>query len=262
MGSGKLWIGIGVVVGVARRPDPETAAREHVPHRVEVRSAEPHRVRRQVRVARVDHAHRGRHEEVGVEHHLAPDRVADRAAEGEVRRAPDLAVGVDLRADDVVADVGVVQRAVVHPVVSWYSVLGTPAGHPRADRERVLTADRNEPVRVQVLHRDEVRPGLAHRAGLEPGEPGVRPADHPVRDRVRVLVPDHAHVEVAIDAGRVEVAGDRLPQVHVRVGRQPILGRDLVGVVAGREPGRPAGDPAGLRAADLPDRGPCRRDRS
>ena len=38
---------------------------------------------------------------------------------------------------------------------------------------------------------------------------------------MRVLVPDHGHVEVAVDARRVEGAGDRLPQVHVRDRRLP-----------------------------------------
>ena len=56
---------------------------------------------------------------------------------------------------------------------------------------------------------------------------------------MRVLVADHRHVVVAVDAGRVERARDRLPEVHVGGRRDAVGRRDLVGVVARREAGGP-----------------------
>ena len=68
---------------------------------------------------------------------------------------------------------------------------------------------------VELLDRHQVAGRLAHRARVVAGA-AVALADHAVLDHVAVLVADHARVEVAVDAGRVERAGDRLPQVHVR----------------------------------------------
>ena len=60
---------------------------------------------------------------------------------------------------------------------------------------------------------------LAHGARVVTG-PEAALADHPVLDHVAVLVADHAHVVVTVDAGRIERARQRLPHVHVGDGRQ------------------------------------------
>ena len=73
---------------------------------------------------------------------------------------------------------------------------------------------------------------------------------------MRVLVRDHRHVVVAVHAGRVEGARDRLPQVHVRDRRLAVGRRELVGVVAGGEAGRAAADAAGLGVAAARGRSP------
>ena len=104
-----------------------------------------------------------------------------------------------------------------------------PVTYPPVDERRVARCP--EPVLEQVLGRGQVAPGLAHRAALEAADAGVRTGDHPVGDRVRVLVPDHGHVVVAVDARRVRRAGLRLPEEHVRGRRQAVARRALVGVV-------------------------------
>ena len=229
---------IEVLVAVAARRLPEAALGEGVPHDVEVDAVVAELVGGQDRVAGVEHAHvPGRHQQPGVEHELHPAATPavavaadERLPDVVVGRAPDLAVGVDLRAlraqrvvaDEVVADVGVVERAVVHPEVADAGHL--VAGHVRSDRERVLAADRREAALVQVLGRHQVRPALAHGLRLVAGQAGARAAHHAVGDRVAVLVADHRHVVVAVHARGVEAGGDRLPEVHVR-DRQQAVGR-------------------------------------
>ena len=127
LGTGSVSFGAG-----GRAFSPEAAARERVPQQVLVGAAEAHHVGGQHRVAGVEHAdaappsagrrrrragssggcpgmRRGRRA-VGagpLERWRCRAAVLgdQRLADGEVRRAPDLAVGVDLRAGDVVADV-------------------------------------------------------------------------------------------------------------------------------------------------------------
>src|SRR6266545_584185 len=152
-------------------------------------------------------------------------------------------------AGDVVADVGVVERVAVQAVVA--DARDLVAGHVGADGEAVLAVDRHEAVLVEVLHGVQVGPGLAHGPGLRPSQPDVRPTDHAVADGVGVLVADHRHVVVTVDARRVEGGGDRLPQVHVGDRGDAVRRGDLVGVVAGGEVRRPADDAAGLRVALL-----------
>src|SRR5690606_40495523 len=96
-----------------------------------------------------------------------------------VDSTPDLAVGVHLRAGDVVPHRTEVQRADVdvparlreltggregHVVVA--DTADRVAGHVRADGPRVGRAGQ-QTVLVEVLGRDEVRPALAHGAGVE-----------------------------------------------------------------------------------------------
>ena len=143
-------------------------------------------------------------------------RLDQRLADVVVGRRPDLAVGVHLRAPDadpclvareVVADVRVVERAHVHAVVADPRHL--VAGHVRADGERVLVAERDECLRVEELGSGEVGPALAHAAGLVAREACVGAGDHAVRDQVPVLVRDHRHVVVAVDARPIEARRDR-----------------------------------------------------
>ena len=242
-----------------------------------------------MRVARVDHAHRpARHQQPGVEHELRPApvpralgdrqvacearllepdvagrelvvvRLDQRLADVVVRRRPDLAVSVHLRAlragaalvaGEVVADVRVVERACVHAVVA--DARDLVAGDVRTDGERVLVGNRDERLRVEELGRGLIRPALAHRAGLIPRQTGVRPGDHAVRDHVRVLVCDHGHVVVAVDAWSVEARRNRLPEEHVRHRHEAVVRCELVRVVARREHGRPADDAAGLSVSVL-----------
>ena len=103
----------------------------------------------------------------------------------------------------------------------------------------------------QVLAGRQVTPGLAHRAALLGGDALVGPADHPVADRVGVLVADDAHVEAAVGAGGVERAGERLEEVLVGDAGDAVLQRDLVGVVAAEERRLAAGEGTGLHVADL-----------
>jgi hypothetical protein len=71
------------------------------------------------------------------------------------------------------------------------------AGREGADDVGALAVRRHVPVLVQVLHRVEVAERLPHRAGVEARPVGPL-ADHPVLDRVAVLVADHGHVVVAV----------------------------------------------------------------
>src|SRR5262249_29691834 len=123
-------------------------------------------------------------------------------------RVPDLAVRVHLLADQIEGDVAVVQRTLAEVVVPDAD-LGVPGDVTTGDDERVTA--RLEAVLVQVLHRELVRSGLVHRAGLLPAPALVRAGDGPAGDRVRVLVSDHRLVEVAVHARGVEAARDRLP---------------------------------------------------
>ena len=69
----------------------------------------------------------------------------------------------------------------------------------------------------QVLERVEVAERLFHPAGVVALARADALADHAVLDRVAVLVADHGHVVVAVDARGVERAGERLPEEHVRL---------------------------------------------
>ena len=255
------------LTGSAHRVLPHSGLGEGVPDQVLVGPAEPHQVRGQHVVAHVGHAHvAGRLQRERVEHQLDPPPVAgaridahrtlratllqsggtgavalhERGPHAQVGGDPDLAVGMHLGADEVEPDVGEVERAAAAVVVA--DADGGVAGDVRAGDERGV-AGRPVPVLGQVLGRRQVAPGLAHRTALERGDPGVRPGDHPVGDRVRVLMPHDGHVVVTVDARRVRRTGDRLPQEHVGRGRQAVARRALVGVVAA------ATQRVGLRAA-------------
>ena len=123
------------------------------------------------------------------------------ASHVEHRGAPHLAVGVHLRAGDVVPDVAVLQRVGVERVVADAGHL--VAGDVGTLDPRVAGADRVV-VLEEVLERHLVAPRLTHGAGLQPGQPVVRAADHAVGDGVGVLVPVDRGVEVTVRARRVE----------------------------------------------------------
>ena len=116
-----------------------------------------------------------------------------------------------LLADQVEGDVAEVQRALAEVVVPDTD-LGVAGDEPTGHEGRV--AARLEPVLEQVLHREQVRGRLVHRAGLLPAPALVRAGDGPAADRVGVLVRDHRHVVVAVHTRGVEAARDRLPQEH------------------------------------------------
>ena len=265
VGVGRLEARRRVEIGRAGagRARPQPPSRERVPEERLVRAPEADHVGREHGVTRVDHAHRpARHQQPGVEHELRPApvpralgdrqvtcearllepdvpgrervvvRLDQRLADVVVRRRPDLAVSMHLRAlragaalvaGEVVAHVRVVERARVHAVVA--DARDLVAGDVWTDGERVLVGNRDEPLRVEELGRSLIRPALAHRAGLIPRETGVRPGDHAVRDHVRVLVCDHGHVVVAVDAWPVEARRNRLPEEHVRH-RHDAVGRE------------------------------------
>ena len=133
-----------VVVRVAACPHPETPAREDPP--TSCPALAPPFTSRRLRSRRCERrpSTRWTASAERVERGLSyRHRCPRRPPEGAVRRAPDLAGSVDLRPGHVVADVGVVQRAVVHPVVPDPRDL--IAGHVRADRERVLPATGTKP---------------------------------------------------------------------------------------------------------------------
>ena len=246
---------------------------ERPPQHGLVAAAEAQPVGRQHRVAGVEHRRAARRQQEAVEHDLRPASVAralvgrqpalralqlerlvarrepgvvlvvERLGDVEVGGAPDLAVGVRRGgAVAVVLQVGVVERAVVHAVVADAALL--VAGDVRRQRERVGTGTGRDVLAPEVLGEDQVRPAL----GLALGGTGagVGTGDHPVADRVAVLVRDHRHVVGTVGAGGVERAGERLPEVLVGDRRDAVLQRQLVGVVAAVE-----GTPAGLRVADL-----------
>src|SRR5262249_7237898 len=104
------------------------------------------------------------------------------------RRGPDLAVGVHLVADDVVAEIAVVQRALVVVVVAD-AAAGVAGDVDAFDRLRLQA-------RVeQVVQRVPVAPALTHGAGLLAAE-YLAAADHAVGHAVGVLVLDNGKVVV------------------------------------------------------------------
>ena len=158
------------------------------------------------------------------------------------RRGPDLAVGVHLGPDQVVADVTEGGRVlVVGPVAD---AAGLVAGDVTADHRVLLVA-----AAVQVVQGVPVAPALTHRAGLVGAERAVLGADVAVRQPVGVLVLDDAGVEVAVGAGTLERVVDRLPQEHPAPRRDAVGQRQHVGVVAAGVRRVAAGDGAGLHEA-------------
>ena len=170
-----------------------------------------------------------------------------RLAHAPLRAVPDLTVRVHLGAGAVEAVVGVVERVVVDGVVADRDRLvarGVDADGPRVAPVGVAVAE-------HVLAGRQVAPRLAHRTALLGRDALVGPADHPVADRVGVLVADDAHVQATVGARCVERAGDRLEEVLVRDAGRAVLERDLVGVVATEVRRLAAGQGAGLGVADL-----------
>ena len=80
------------------------------------------------------------------------------------------------------------------------------AGHIGADRPRVCPRLRIV-ILEQVLRGVEVAERFTHCSCLEALAGADALADQAVLDRMAVLVADHGHVEVAVDAGCVERAG-------------------------------------------------------
>ncbi len=153
----------------------------------------------------------------------------EQVTEVHLDRDPDLAVGVHLRADDVEAEVAVVERVGVRILARLRELAAhRPAGQEVADpvvriaggvRALGVAVRARRDRQVQLVEGGEcveVAERLAHRAGgvALPGADAL--ADHAVLDQVAVLVAEDREVVGAVHARRVERAGQGLPEELVR----------------------------------------------